>query len=96
VTNTTFVSRIKDLTEMLELLLQEKEVLGLKGGTCASNEGVISWKSSKKLPTSFPEVLVYNDDRIKEHFEHKAWVYVSEYFDVVRLTKEIIDRLGHS
>ena len=143
VTNTTFESRIKELIEMLELLVQEKEVLGLKGGTFASNnEGVISWKSSKELPTSSPEnksnlygrdvekeeiikfllsdndgsnrvpvvtivgsggmgkntltELVYNDDRIKEHFEHKSWVYVSEFFDVVRLTKEIIDRLGYS
>ncbi|CAJ2638907.1 unnamed protein product [Trifolium pratense] len=34
--------------------------------------------------------LVYNDNKIEEHFELKAWVYVSESFDVVGLTKEIL------
>ncbi|XP_058721836.1 putative disease resistance RPP13-like protein 1 [Vicia villosa] len=34
--------------------------------------------------------LVYNESRIEDHFELKAWVYVSEYFDVVGLTKAIL------
>ncbi|KAK2386093.1 putative disease resistance RPP13 protein [Trifolium repens] len=34
--------------------------------------------------------LVYNDNKIEEHFELKAWVYVSESFDVVGLTNEIL------
>ncbi|XP_058721847.1 putative disease resistance RPP13-like protein 1 [Vicia villosa] len=34
--------------------------------------------------------LVYNDSRIENHFELKAWVYVSESFDVVGLTKAIL------
>ncbi|KAK2440089.1 putative disease resistance RPP13 protein [Trifolium repens] len=40
--------------------------------------------------------LVYNDNMIKEHFEHKAWVYVSESFDVVGLTKEILKTFNSS
>jgi hypothetical protein len=140
VNSSTFESRIKELIEMLELLVKQKEILGLKGGArCASNEGVgISWKSLKKLPTTMPEdkanlqgrdvekeeiinfllsdndggnrvpvlsiiglggmgkttlaEVVYNDVRIRDHFDRKAWVYVSEYFDAVRLTKEIISR----
>ncbi|MCH97440.1 CC-NBS-LRR resistance protein, partial [Trifolium medium] len=39
--------------------------------------------------------LVYNDHRIKENFEHRAWVYVSETFDVIGLTKAIL-RSFHS
>ncbi|XP_042488721.1 putative disease resistance protein At3g14460 isoform X2 [Macadamia integrifolia] len=35
--------------------------------------------------------LVYNDEKVKKHFHLKAWVYVSEDFDVVRLTKEILE-----
>ncbi|XP_042478892.1 disease resistance protein RGA2-like isoform X2 [Macadamia integrifolia] len=35
--------------------------------------------------------LVYNDERVKKHFHLKAWVCVSEDFDVVRLTKEILE-----
>ncbi|AES68913.1 disease resistance protein (CC-NBS-LRR class) family protein [Medicago truncatula] len=34
--------------------------------------------------------LVYNDQRIKENFKHKAWVYVSEIFDGLGLTKAIL------
>jgi len=34
--------------------------------------------------------LAYNDHRMQEHFELKAWVYVSETFDVVGLTKAIL------
>ncbi|KAK2440085.1 putative disease resistance RPP13 protein [Trifolium repens] len=40
--------------------------------------------------------LVYNDNMIKEHFELKAWVYVSESFDVVGLTKEILKTFNSS
>ncbi|KAK2349507.1 putative disease resistance RPP13 protein [Trifolium repens] len=40
--------------------------------------------------------LVYNDNMIEEHFELKAWVYVSESFDVVGLTKEILKTFNSS
>ncbi|GAU28247.1 hypothetical protein TSUD_118540 [Trifolium subterraneum] len=40
--------------------------------------------------------LVYNDNMIVEHFELKAWVYVSESFDVVGLTKEILKTFNSS
>jgi len=34
--------------------------------------------------------LVYNDPKIQERFELKAWVYVSQHFDVIGLTKSIL------
>ncbi|PNY11560.1 CC-NBS-LRR resistance protein [Trifolium pratense] len=37
--------------------------------------------------------LVYNDHMIQGSFELKAWVYVSESFDVVGLTKAILESL---
>ncbi|GAU29438.1 hypothetical protein TSUD_150080 [Trifolium subterraneum] len=45
--------------------------------------------------TTFAKV-VYNDNKIEEHFELKAWVYVSESFDVVGLTKEILKTFNSS
>ncbi|GAU51663.1 hypothetical protein TSUD_120150 [Trifolium subterraneum] len=35
--------------------------------------------------------LVYNDHRIKKQFDHIAWVHVSESFDLIRLTRSILD-----
>ncbi|MCI34131.1 CC-NBS-LRR resistance protein, partial [Trifolium medium] len=34
--------------------------------------------------------LVFHDRRIEEQFEIKAWVYVSQSFDLVRLTRSIL------
>ncbi|XP_042477436.1 putative disease resistance protein RGA3 [Macadamia integrifolia] len=34
--------------------------------------------------------LVYNDERVRKHFELRMWVCVSEDFDITRLTKSII------
>ncbi|KAJ9184873.1 hypothetical protein P3X46_004558 [Hevea brasiliensis] len=34
--------------------------------------------------------LVYNDERVQNHFQLKMWVCVSEDFDIQKLTKEII------
>ncbi|XP_026398651.1 putative disease resistance protein RGA3 [Papaver somniferum] len=35
--------------------------------------------------------LVYQDDSIKRHFEPRAWVCVSDDFDVFKIVKEIIE-----
>ncbi|KAI4317366.1 hypothetical protein L6164_025239 [Bauhinia variegata] len=38
--------------------------------------------------------LVYNDERIIEHFESRIWVCVSDEFDVKRLISEILKAMG--
>ncbi|XP_062077300.1 putative disease resistance protein RGA3 [Humulus lupulus] len=38
--------------------------------------------------------LVYNDDRVKAHFDKRIWVCVSEPFDQKRVAKAIVDGLG--
>ncbi|KAB1227684.1 putative disease resistance RPP13-like protein 1 [Morella rubra] len=38
--------------------------------------------------------LVYNDNRVMEHFDLKAWVCVSNEFDVFRMTKIILKTVG--
>ncbi|XP_022746777.1 putative disease resistance RPP13-like protein 1 [Durio zibethinus] len=34
--------------------------------------------------------LVYNDDSIKDYFDLRAWVCVSDEFDIIRITKTIL------
>ncbi|XP_058759346.1 putative disease resistance RPP13-like protein 1 [Vicia villosa] len=35
--------------------------------------------------------LVYNDEKVEQHFDFKVWVCVSEGFDVVRVTKSLLE-----
>jgi hypothetical protein len=39
---------------------------------------------------------VYNNDKVKEHFNIDAWVYVSEEFDVFKVTKTILEAVTSS
>ena len=40
--------------------------------------------------------LLYNDQRVKEHFDLKGWVCVSEEFDPIRVTKVILEEITSS
>ena len=36
-------------------------------------------------------LLIYNDHRVREHFELKAWAHVSDHFDMFMVTKAIFE-----
>ncbi|KAL7234985.1 hypothetical protein ACSBR1_018459 [Camellia fascicularis] len=38
---------------------------------------------------------IYNDDRLENHFNLKAWVCVSDDFEVMRITKAILESFTH-
>nr|XP_029149466.1 putative disease resistance RPP13-like protein 1 isoform X1 [Arachis hypogaea] len=40
--------------------------------------------------------LLYHDDKVKENFKFQAWVCVSEEFDIVKVTKTIIEAITSS
>jgi len=35
--------------------------------------------------------IVYNDEKVIEHFDLKAWTCVSEDFDILRVTKSLLE-----
>jgi hypothetical protein len=59
-----FESRIKELLEKLEFLAKQKDKLGLKQDICANDEGGVSWKPLKRLPTTslVDELSIYGRD----------------------------------
>ena len=40
--------------------------------------------------------LLYNDSKVDEHFELRAWAYVSEEFDVLNITRTIFESITPS
>jgi hypothetical protein len=40
--------------------------------------------------------LIYKDQRVKKHFDLQAWVCVSDEFDLLKLTKTILEEVGSS
>nr|XP_016472733.1 PREDICTED: putative disease resistance RPP13-like protein 1 [Nicotiana tabacum] len=40
--------------------------------------------------------VVYNDEKVKQHFKLKSWISVSEPYDVFRITKGLLQEIGSS
>ncbi|RVW92948.1 putative disease resistance RPP13-like protein 1 [Vitis vinifera] len=100
--NVSMGSKIKDITSRLEDISTRKAQLGLErvAGTTTT-----TWK---RTPTTSlfnePEVhgrdddktrsFAYNDDAVVKHFSPRAWVCVSDEFDVVKITKAILNAIS--
>ena len=77
--------RSKEREEIVELLLKEE-------GTSHNNNhfSVVSIIGMGGLGKTTLAQLVYNDSRVQCHFDLKAWTYVSQDFDIIRVTKSIL------
>ncbi|XP_043714926.1 putative disease resistance protein RGA3 [Telopea speciosissima] len=80
--------REKDMEKIVGWLLSAKTPSPSDNGNNVSVLPIVGMGGAGKTTLA---QLVYNDDKVRNHFHLKAWVCVSEDFDVVRLTKEILE-----
>ncbi|GAB4830247.1 hypothetical protein Ancab_019887 [Ancistrocladus abbreviatus] len=77
--------RNKEKEQIIELLLSPE--------TGSSKLGVIAIVGMGGLGKTTLAQLVYNDVRVKESFGFRSWISVSDVFDVVRVTKAILESI---
>ena len=68
----------------------------LSHGASGAEMGVIGLVGMGGIGKTTLAQLVYNEDIVKNHFDLKAWVCVSDNFDVLKLTKTILEEVSLS
>lgn len=80
--------RAGDREEIVRLMLSDN-------GHSSCNVCVIPVVGMGGLGKTTLMQMVYNDDRVKEHFELRIWVCVSESFDGRKLTQETLEAASY-
>ncbi|OMO57410.1 Disease resistance protein [Corchorus capsularis] len=85
-----FIGREKDKEAILKLLLVDQK-------SSTENEvplALIPITGMGGIGKTTLAQLVYNDDRVDNFFDLKAWIYVSQDFDVIKVTKAILQAIN--
>ncbi|XP_049379214.1 putative disease resistance RPP13-like protein 1 [Solanum stenotomum] len=83
--------KLEDTIKTLKDLQEQIRFLGLKEHLVRQND--IEDLIGKNLAKTTLVNVVYNDEKVKDHFDLKAWYYVSEAYDAFRITKGILHEI---
>ncbi|XP_068640745.1 disease resistance protein RGA2-like [Aristolochia californica] len=81
---TTVIGREKEKDKLIKELLMSNESISEKHFSVIPIVGLGGLGK-----TTFAR-LVYNNEKVKQHFEVKGWVCASDRFEIMRVTKEIV------
>ncbi|RHN66334.1 putative P-loop containing nucleoside triphosphate hydrolase, leucine-rich repeat domain, L [Medicago truncatula] len=84
VNESVMVGRKDDKDTIMNMLLSETD-------TSHNNIGVVAILGMGGLGKTTLAQLVYNDEKVQQHFDLKAWACVSEDFDILRVTKSLLE-----
>ncbi|XP_039136449.1 disease resistance protein RGA2-like [Dioscorea cayenensis subsp. rotundata] len=84
-TESKIYGRDYEFSQLIQLLLKEPNVSG--------NVSVIPIVGMGGIGKTTLAQFAFNNIEIANHFEKKAWICVSDFFDRFRITKEILDSL---
>ncbi|QHO26194.1 Putative disease resistance RPP13-like protein [Arachis hypogaea] len=85
VLSSAIFGRDKDKEKIIELLLDDTR-------HAESPVTVIPIVGMAGIGKTTLAQLVYNDDQVKQKFDVKAWVCVGEVFDVLKVTKTVVEK----
>ncbi|RHN66164.1 putative P-loop containing nucleoside triphosphate hydrolase, leucine-rich repeat domain, L [Medicago truncatula] len=84
VNESVMVGRNDDKETVMNMLLSESS-------TRNNNIGVVAILGMGGVGKTTLAQLVYNDEKVQEHFDLKAWACVSEDFDISTVTKTLLE-----
>ena len=85
VNESVMVGRNEDKDRLLDVLVSDC------GTSRYNNLGVVAILGMGGVGKTTLAQLVYNNEKVEQHFDLKAWVCVSEDFDVVRIAKSLLE-----
>ncbi|AES69770.1 putative disease resistance RPP13-like protein 1 isoform X1 [Medicago truncatula] len=85
VVNESFMVGRKDDKEIITNMLLSKS------STSNNNIGVVAILGMGGVGKTTLAQIAYNDEKVQEHFDLKAWACVSEDFDILRVTKTLLE-----